>query len=201
MSTIAVTTYGSISVSGLPAPGVKGDSSYTYIAYASDAAGAGFTLTYNAALDYIAILATDTAIETPEAADFAGLWKNYKGATGPAGDGYFTIALSDLTSALEIGQLESMRMPFAFTLTGVRASLLTAQTSGDILTLDIKEGGVSILSTLLTIDNDEKTSTTADVAAVISDASLADDAEITFHLEQIGTGATGLKVTLLGYAT
>ena len=123
------------------------------------------------------------------------------GATGPAGDGYFTVALSDLVSPLVVGQLEALRMPFAFTLTGVRASLLTAQTSGDILTLDIKEGGVSILSTPITIDNDEKTSTTADAAAVISDASLADDAEITFHLDQIGTGARGLKVTLLGQAT
>src|SRR5690606_7256353 len=32
--------------------------------------------------DYIAVLPTDTAIVTPDASDFAGLWKNYKGAPG-----------------------------------------------------------------------------------------------------------------------
>jgi hypothetical protein len=66
-------------------PGADGASAYVYIAWASDASGTGFTTTFNAALDYIAILSTDTAIETPAAEDFAGLWKNYKGATGEQG--------------------------------------------------------------------------------------------------------------------
>ena len=85
------------------------------------------------------------------------------------------------------------------TVTGVRASLSTAQTSGSIFTVDINEGGTSILSTKLTIDNTEKTSTTAATAAVISDSALADDAEITIDIDQIGDGtAKGLKVTLIG---
>lgn len=62
--------------------GVDGDSAYVYIAYASDDSGTGFTTTFNPALDYIAILATDTEILTPAVGDFAGLWKNYKGADG-----------------------------------------------------------------------------------------------------------------------
>ena len=96
----------------------------------------------------------------------------------------------------------SFRMPFAFTLTSVRASLVTAQTSGNILTVDINESGSSILSTKLTIVNTEKTSATAVTAAVISDAALADDAEITIDVDQIGDGtAKGLKVTLIGYRT
>lgn len=65
--------------------GVGGDSAYVYIAYASDASGTGFTLTFNAALDYIAILATDTEIPSPAAGDFAGLWKKYKGEDGTDG--------------------------------------------------------------------------------------------------------------------
>jgi hypothetical protein len=85
------------------------------------------------------------------------------------------------------------------TLTSVRASLTTAQASGSIFTVDINESGASILSTKLTIDNTEKTSVTAATPAVISDTALADDAEITIDIDQIGNGtATGLKITLIG---
>lgn len=66
--------------------GVDGDSAYVYIAYASDDSGTGFTTTFNPALDYIAILATDTEILTPAVGDFAGLWKKYKGDKGLPGD-------------------------------------------------------------------------------------------------------------------
>jgi PDZ domain-containing secreted protein len=84
------------------------------------------------------------------------------------------------------------------TITGVRASLLTGQTSGSIFTVDINDSGTSILSTKLTIDNTEKTSTTAATAAVVSDAAIADDAEITIDIDQIGDGtAKGLMVTIL----
>ena len=90
-------------------------------------------------------------------------------------------------------------MPRAVTLTAVRASLTTAQASGTIFTVDINEGGTSILSTKLTIDNTEKTSTTAATPPVISDTALADDAEITIDIDQIGNGsAKGLKVMLIG---
>ncbi len=90
-------------------------------------------------------------------------------------------------------------MPRAVTLTAVRASLTTAQASGNIFTVDINENGTSILSTKLTIDNTEKTSATAATPPVISDTSLADDAEITIDIDQIGNGtATGLKVMLIG---
>lgn len=113
------------------------------------------------------------------------------------------IACSDETTALTAGTSKvTFRMPYAFTVTAVRASLSTAQTSGSIFTVDINEAGATILSTKLTIDNTEKTSTTAVTAPVISDAALADDAEITIDIDQVGDGtAKGLKVTLIGYAT
>jgi len=66
--------------------GIDGDSSYVYIAYASDDAGTDFTMTFDPALDYIAILATDTEIASPAVGDFAGLWKNYKGEPGADGN-------------------------------------------------------------------------------------------------------------------
>jgi hypothetical protein len=111
------------------------------------------------------------------------------------------VACSDETTAITAGTNKvTFRMPHAMTVTSVRASLTTAQASGSIFTVDINEGGVSILSTKLTIDNTEKTSVTALTAPVISDTALADDAEITIDVDQIGDGtATGLKVTIIGY--
>lgn len=106
----------------------------------------------------------------------------------PAGD--------DLTTGT--GKV-TFRMPFAMTLTDVRASVATAPT-GAALTVDINEGGSTILSTKLTIDASEKTSTTAATAAVISDSALADDAEITIDIDQVGStiAGTDLIVTLYG---
>jgi len=116
---------------------------------------------------------------------------------------FIPIAVSDETTAITAGAGKvTFRMPFAMTVSAVRASLTTAQTSGSIFTVDIHEGVSSILSTKITIDNGEKTSTTADAAPVISDASLADDAEITIDVDQIGDGtAKGLKVYLIGTIT
>jgi hypothetical protein len=110
------------------------------------------------------------------------------------------VAASDETTALTTGTAKvTFRMPYAMTVTSVRASLSTAQASGSIFTVDINEGGTTILSTKLTIDNTEKTSTTAATPAVVSDSALADDAEITIDIDQIGNGtAKGLKVTIIG---
>ena len=111
----------------------------------------------------------------------------------------FQIACSDNTTAITSGTSKAyFRSPYAFTVTAVKASLLTAQTSGSIFTVDINEGGTSILSTKLTIDNNEKTSTTAATAAVISDTAIADDAEITIDVDQAGTSPAGLIVTIIG---
>lgn len=91
------------------------------------------------------------------------------------------------------------RMPYAFKLSAIRASLSTAQTSGSVVTVDVNESGTTILSTKLTFDNAETTTTTAATPPVISDSALADDAEITIDVDQVGDGtAIGLKVVLIG---
>jgi hypothetical protein len=111
---------------------------------------------------------------------------------------FMIIAVSDEITDITTGTAKvTWRMPFAFTLTDVRASLVTASSSGTP-TIDINESGATLLSTKLTIDANELTSTTAATAAVISDASIADDAEITIDIDVAGTGAKGLKVTLYG---
>lgn len=108
---------------------------------------------------------------------------------------------SDLTTALSVGTTVAyLRMPFAMTVTEVRASLLTAGSTSGTTTIDINKNGTSILSTKLTIDATEKTSTTAATVAVISTSSLSDDDEITIDIDAISGGATeaGLIVTLIG---
>jgi hypothetical protein len=149
------------------------------------------------------------ALSTADWTTFNGKFNTPTGTTSQyvRGDGSLAslpfelvVAASDETTALTAGTAKiTFRMPRAVTLTAVRASLTTAQASGSIFTVDINEGGTSILSTKLTIDNTEKTSTTAATPPVISDTALADDAEMTIDIDQIGDGtAKGLKVALIG---
>jgi hypothetical protein len=110
------------------------------------------------------------------------------------------IACSDEATNLTTGTAKvTFRMPYAMTLSSVRASVNTAPT-GSTLVVDINESGSTILSTKLSIDASELTSTTAATAAVISDTALADDAEVTIDIDQIGStiAGKGLKVVLKG---
>jgi len=112
----------------------------------------------------------------------------------------FIIACSDETTDLETGTKVTFRMPYAFTVTAVRASLTTAGTGGTLVTVDINEAGTTILSTKITIDASETTSTTAATPAVISDSALADDAQMTIDIDAVGSTNTGkgLKVEIIG---
>lgn len=111
----------------------------------------------------------------------------------------FIIAASDETTDLATGTAKAtFRMPYAFTLTAVRASVTTAP-AGSAITVGINQNGTSILSTDITIADGSKTSV-GGTAPVISTSALADDAEITIDIDTIGssTAGTGLKVTLIG---
>ena len=112
----------------------------------------------------------------------------------------FVIACSDETTDLTTGTKVTFRMPYAFTVTEVRASLTTAGTGGTLVTVDINESGSTILSTKITIDASETTSTTATTAPVISDSALADDAQMTIDIDAIGStnAGKGLKVYIIG---
>ena len=109
------------------------------------------------------------------------------------------IAMSDETTNLTTGAAKvTLRAPFAMTITGVRANVNTAPVGSTII-VDINEAGTTIMATnKLSIDASEKTSVTAATAAGITDASIADDAEITLDIDQIGssTAGKGLKVTI-----
>jgi len=110
------------------------------------------------------------------------------------------IACSDETTSLTTGTAKvTFRMPCAVTLTAVRLNVNTAPT-GSALVVNIKEGGTTIFSTKPQIDVSAKTSVGSGTTAVISDSSLASDAEITIDIDQIGStiAGKGLKVWLIG---
>jgi hypothetical protein len=126
---------------------------------------------------------------------------------------HITVAASDETTAITAatGKVK-FRMPYAFNVDSVSCSLSTAQNTtgaGTIFTVDINEGDadldggnpVSILSTKVTIDDDETTSVTATTAPVLSDVALASNAEMTIDVDAIGDSAdaAGLKCSLIGH--
>jgi hypothetical protein len=111
------------------------------------------------------------------------------------------IAVGDESTVLTTGSAKvAWRMPYAFTVTAVRSSVRGASSSG-LVTVDINQTGTTMLSTKLSIDANEVTSTTAATPAVISTPSLSDDESMTIDIDAAGTGAYGLKVTLIGYRT
>ena len=109
------------------------------------------------------------------------------------------LAASDETTALTAGTGKvTFRMPYAMTLTAVRVSLTTAQSTGSTFTVDVMQGGASVLGTKATIANTSKTSV-GGTPATITTSALTDDAEMRIDVTQIGDGtAKGLKVTLIG---
>ncbi len=140
--------------------------------------------------------ASDTTITRAAAGVIAVEGNNVITTTGVGQKDVWIIPIGDETTAITTGTAKvTFRAPYACTVTAVRASLTTASSSG-LPTFDINEAGTTIISTKLTIDASEKTSTTAATAAVISDSSLADDAEITIDVDVAGTGAAGAKIQI-----
>ena len=104
------------------------------------------------------------------------------------------MACSDETTDLTTGLKITFRMPYAMTLTEVRASFTTVSLYPSII--DIHCNGVSIftLGNLLTIDPEEYSSVTGTPYA-FNDNYLPDNSEIEVYLTDIGAGTPkGLKV-------
>ena len=158
--------------------------------------------TENAALN----LGTNTYVLQADSGEATGLkWsdpENLKHAVA------MQIAASDETTALTVADDKvTFRIPEAITLNagieGVRASLTTAGTTSGVTTIDIEMGGVSILSTLLTIDYGETTSYTAATPVVVGTTALTKNAVMTVNVDGLSGGATeaGLKIQLIGDLT
>lgn len=152
-----------------------------------------------------------TVVNQAGAGSFADEAEVFVAFDSSAGTNYvpvvIPVAVGDETTDLTTGPAKiTFRMATGLALTDVRASVTTAPT-GAAIQVDINQntggGAVSILSTKLTIDATEKTSTTAAVPPVISNATLTSDAEITIDIDQVGStiAGAGLKVYLVGVAT
>jgi len=112
------------------------------------------------------------------------------------------VAISGETTALTVATaLTTFRMPYAFQLSDVKASLTTAGGTSGVTTLDINQDGSTILSTKLTIDYGELTSVTAATKFVLSTNTLTANSKMTVDCDAItGSGAeAGGKITLIGY--
>lgn len=116
------------------------------------------------------------------------------------------VAASDITSDLTTGANKAVfRMPYAFRLTGLKASVATAPTGASLLTVDVNKNGTTILPTKLTFDATEKTTVTAATPYTFTGGAtfidFANDDEVTIDIDTIGSTlpGKGLVVTLLGY--
>jgi len=113
----------------------------------------------------------------------------------------YEIKFSDLATTIVAGtNLQGgFWFPYAFTITNVYACLGAQQTAGSIFTVDVNEAGSTILSTKITVDNNETCSNTAATPPVISDASIAAFATMTIDVDQAGTGPASGTLIVVGH--
>jgi hypothetical protein len=96
----------------------------------------------------------------------------------------------------------TFRAPFPLALAYIRIELTTAP-DGDKFEVDIHMNGVTLFSTLLTIDIGEDTSFTAAIPAVLDVFAVPDNAKFEVYVTQTGTtvAGTGLKTSVTGVKT
>lgn len=115
-------------------------------------------------------------------------------------DDVLVVAMGDETTAITTGTDKvTLYAACKMYLSDVIGSLTTASTSG-VVEVDIAINDTSLFSTTLTIDATESTSTTAATPHVLTPAIpvIAKGDKISFDIVLAGTGAKGLKITLIG---
>jgi hypothetical protein len=113
---------------------------------------------------------------------------------------YYQFACSDLETPLAAKDPAGfMPAPRDFTITGAVAYVLTASDDGDI-EIDIKKNGVSIFSTILTIDESgiDSDGSVSPFALDAGEVDVVAGDRITAEIVAPGDNATGLVVTLIG---
>lgn len=111
------------------------------------------------------------------------------------------IPISDAGTEIESGTKKIVTFaPYAMTLVDVPYLDFDVGPTGTAATIDINVDDSTILSTKLTVDAGETSSSSAATAAVYSTTAIAARAKITIDVDSIGTGASGGVVTVLHYA-
>jgi hypothetical protein len=147
-----------------------------------------------AARSAIGMTATGSAVATAASAAAA------RSAIGISYPYDLLVACSDETTDIVAGNgIVTFVVRRSFTLTGVFASLNVASSSGNV-TLDVLKNGVSVLSTIITIEEGDTDSAYASTQPVISNNTFVSGDVISVNLTADGTGAKGLKLELVGEA-
>jgi hypothetical protein len=113
------------------------------------------------------------------------------------------VAASDNTTALTASTVFTFYMPYAMTLTDIKASVLTAPTGAELI-VDVHDAGTTIMDTnKLDIDVTEFHTKDAGTQPVLSHTTLANNAKIEIIVDQIGStvAGAGLVIYLIGYQT
>jgi hypothetical protein len=113
----------------------------------------------------------------------------------------FAIAASDNTTALATGTVFTFYMPYAMTLTDIKASVLTAPTGAELI-VDVHDAGTTIMSTdKLDIEVSEFHTKDATTQPALTDTALANNAKIEIIIDQVGSSVAGagLVIYLIGY--
>lgn len=108
---------------------------------------------------------------------------------------YVGFALSDEETALTAKVAATYAMVADMVLTSIKLSLGTASSAGDV-TVTVKRNGVSVTTGTPTI----AAGATLSGPVVIAESDLLEDDAIVWEITGAGTGAKGLKGTLIGYA-
>jgi len=113
------------------------------------------------------------------------------------------VAASDNETDLATGTVFTFYMPYAMTLTDIKASVLTAPTGAELI-VDIHDAGTTIMGTdKLDIDVSEFHTSTAATQPVLTDTALANNAKIEIIIDQVGStvAGAGLVIYMIGYQT
>ncbi len=189
------------------------------------AAGAAITTSGTLGLD-VNSLSSDTYTSSSSTSDSSGWDEGNEIVVAAASDSNNTkkikmpceigIACSDESTEMSTGDLTTIMIPRAMTITDIKASLTTAPTSGDV-EVDIlyKTSGSDTASTIFDSAYLSLSSTTPDYSAslvgqgvslydndsgqTVDVLDLAEDSFITVNLYSSDSDARGLKVWLLGY--